>query len=481
MSLTKATYSMIDGAPVNILDYGADPTGVADSTAAIQAAVNAGKSIYIPAGTFKVTASIILSQNNFEITGIKGKSIVMGGGGGNIFGYFLVNSIYTAEFGLIENITFDSDDHTKSRWAIASNSASGVYLSHLTVSECNFNARLTGGIIGILIACHITRCVFGVFQKDFGNNLKAIQSTGQTTPVVATTNINVIEQCEFAYCGSPQSVVEFETGYKVVFRDCIFEQLTPTLAVVLLSGIAFPVFDGCWFENAQGTTDSGKCVILTRKDGNNISCEVLTVTEGLFHTYTTVPSGLINFSDSIRKHFEFNKNFVVDLKSPIVVGGNAVATYLSSYGNSVTVASGGDATGLQYDSPAIFDLGVRLSPTSENLSSYEEGTWTPTGNGISYTTNGEQRYTKIGRIVTVQGDITFPTTASASLAYIAGLPFAAGSSASATIGFSNEAGLLRGSCAAGQTIIDLTIAAVNATNTNLSTDRIAFSMTYTVV
>jgi hypothetical protein len=40
MALTKVSYSMIDGASVNVLDYGADPTGVADSTAAIQAAVD---------------------------------------------------------------------------------------------------------------------------------------------------------------------------------------------------------------------------------------------------------------------------------------------------------------------------------------------------------------------------------------------------------------------------------------------------------
>lgn len=41
MSLTKVTYSMISGENVNVLDFGADPTGVADSTSAIQAAINA--------------------------------------------------------------------------------------------------------------------------------------------------------------------------------------------------------------------------------------------------------------------------------------------------------------------------------------------------------------------------------------------------------------------------------------------------------
>jgi hypothetical protein len=40
MSLTKATYSMIDGAPVNVLDFGAIGDGVTNDTAAVQAAIN---------------------------------------------------------------------------------------------------------------------------------------------------------------------------------------------------------------------------------------------------------------------------------------------------------------------------------------------------------------------------------------------------------------------------------------------------------
>lgn len=40
MSLTLATYSMIDGAPVNVLDFGAVGDGVANDTAAVQAAID---------------------------------------------------------------------------------------------------------------------------------------------------------------------------------------------------------------------------------------------------------------------------------------------------------------------------------------------------------------------------------------------------------------------------------------------------------
>jgi hypothetical protein len=74
MSLTKVTYSMIEGAPVNVLDYGADPTGVADSTAAIQAAVNAGDAVYVPAGTY-ITDVVNLSANT-EIFGDGAATII---------------------------------------------------------------------------------------------------------------------------------------------------------------------------------------------------------------------------------------------------------------------------------------------------------------------------------------------------------------------------------------------------------------------
>jgi hypothetical protein len=72
MSLTKATNAMIVGAYVNVLDKGADPTGAADSTAAIQAAIDeaanrpsAGVSstVHLPAGTYKITDTLIVNKD----------------------------------------------------------------------------------------------------------------------------------------------------------------------------------------------------------------------------------------------------------------------------------------------------------------------------------------------------------------------------------------------------------------------------------
>jgi hypothetical protein len=62
MALTKAHNRMIAGSAVNVLDYGADPTGVADSTAAIQAAIDASSDVYIPEGDYLVTSQITIGS-----------------------------------------------------------------------------------------------------------------------------------------------------------------------------------------------------------------------------------------------------------------------------------------------------------------------------------------------------------------------------------------------------------------------------------
>jgi hypothetical protein len=73
MSLTKVSYSMIAGAPFNVLDYGAVRNGSTDDTAAIQAALDAcgaagGGVVYVPSGSYAVTA-LIIKYNNVRLVG----------------------------------------------------------------------------------------------------------------------------------------------------------------------------------------------------------------------------------------------------------------------------------------------------------------------------------------------------------------------------------------------------------------------------
>lgn len=77
MALTKVPNSMISGAVVNALDYGADPTGAADSSTSIAAAVATGKSVYFPVGTYKITSEIALQSNTRLFGDGMGQSILL--------------------------------------------------------------------------------------------------------------------------------------------------------------------------------------------------------------------------------------------------------------------------------------------------------------------------------------------------------------------------------------------------------------------
>lgn len=65
MSLTKATYSMINGAQVNVLDFGAVGDGVTDDTAAFEKAIYESNpnldsiAVYVPAGDYILSRQII--------------------------------------------------------------------------------------------------------------------------------------------------------------------------------------------------------------------------------------------------------------------------------------------------------------------------------------------------------------------------------------------------------------------------------------
>lgn len=66
MALTKARNSIIKNAPFNVVDYGADQAGVSDSTVAIQAAIDAAiiakGSVFLPTGRYKISSSLIITE-----------------------------------------------------------------------------------------------------------------------------------------------------------------------------------------------------------------------------------------------------------------------------------------------------------------------------------------------------------------------------------------------------------------------------------
>lgn len=117
--------------------------------------------------------------------------------------------------------------------------------------------------------------------------------------------------------------------------------------------------------------------------------------------------------------------------------------------------------------------------TSELLDDYEEGTWTPTGFGITFA-SASGKYTKVGNLVTCTFVAVFPTTADGNIAYITGLPFVANSDGG--VGMSGYAVDITYAVTVGNTFLLPKNLVANAykSNANLSTQTVSGSFSYQV-
>ena len=112
MSLTKASYSMVNGAPINVLDYGADSTGVSDSSAAFQDAIDAcGKAqiLFIPKGSYKITQTLEI-RNTIIVqgTGQRYTALNWSGGADPLFHVYGATVTDDSSFTLFKDFQIDN-------------------------------------------------------------------------------------------------------------------------------------------------------------------------------------------------------------------------------------------------------------------------------------------------------------------------------------------------------------------------------------
>lgn len=155
MSLTKVSYSLITGSPANVLDFGADPTGTADSAAAIQSAIDSGaKAIYLPAGTYKISAPLNFSQKrSIHVYGDAagsynpdpGTKIIADGALAQMF------NIYSCRDSLFENIVLDGNSTAVKGiyiWAVnGDGNTTRMIFSNINVLRCTTGIQIGDGTV----------------------------------------------------------------------------------------------------------------------------------------------------------------------------------------------------------------------------------------------------------------------------------------------------------------------------------------------
>lgn len=283
MALTKASYSMVTGAVVNVLDYGADPTGVADSTSAIQAAldyagslsiadtiyspVNAyyvlkgGTTVFLPAGKYKTSVTLNVPLNvNLKGAG-RNSTLISSSYDGIILQNYNV-PYAPGTYGQPGNFWRDfcvSGDKTKTnqvgiqllRWDLC-------LMSNVLIQSC--------GSHGIIIA----QCLVSLFELvDCENNngdgmvlRDGYISSGDPTLNNYPTNACTFNVCHFVGNGSVGlRLAQYGTGGAVngcVFNECVFEYNDNSSAigtgynVVITTGCSMVnEFNDCWAEDTK--------------------------------------------------------------------------------------------------------------------------------------------------------------------------------------------------------------------------------------
>lgn len=190
MSLTKVSYSMIEGAPVNVLDFGADPTGVADSLPAFQAAIASfptdfDSQFYSQGGTVIVPEGNFYLSNTLEIN----RNIVLKG----------LSSPYVYATGL-SILTF-ADNCDGIHGTYYTNSTTGKMGAGFTIDSLYITRQTTLGTVGSGIFLEVTARIVNCSILGFRENgIKIIGNTGS----IPSTNANtwLVSQCTMLLNGT---------------------------------------------------------------------------------------------------------------------------------------------------------------------------------------------------------------------------------------------------------------------------------------
>jgi len=297
MALTKVSYSMITGAPVNILDFGANTTpGTTDMTAVLQAAVTAavaaGNSVYMPAGTYLITDTITCPAKTM-ITGEHRSMSGIDNGTKILFQPTSLKSLFsTGPTGAFK------DGYAFENLYIVGNSTDAIGYSYrafdlIKVIKSTFrNMRIDGFRSAFRVEASINNRF--EFIQMANHYLYCIYYTGD----FATTD--VWEQCYIS--NAPIGVQTDGVNVAIRFNNCIFETIE-TYGVNLVKEVYGWEFINTYTEDVPSVTTATNAMFRVGYDGATLNTvPQLTVIGGYFGGNNATPSGSlfdIDYTDGV--------------------------------------------------------------------------------------------------------------------------------------------------------------------------------------
>lgn len=308
MSLTKATYSMIKGATANVLDFGAIGNGVADDSAAIQAAVDfisasgIGGEVFFPKGKYKIDNAIDVPVIINDVSGIHfvgvgwGSSIQAGAATDRLFSVpcraVTFSFMYFVNTSGLTNTAITSGGNSGSQPGVSIDNCSFVgftngiglsYTNHQIIN--NFFLNNT---------CHISFVDDGRNSYVFGNNFLGgtigirFRQAGANAEGVRIINNNI------QITGANGASIDATGALEMTIMGNIIDQTGPNSIAIYLHGDGTFVIDrikviGNWIaagQNSYGMFVNGPNSNIECTNNSFVSNNLLTTVAGLSLTDT---------------------------------------------------------------------------------------------------------------------------------------------------------------------------------------------------
>ena len=344
MSLTKASYSMITGAPVNVLDYGATGDGVTDDTAAFYLAIATGRKVYvtIPSGAGYVVNNIAV-VDNMVIEGEK--SGISGGASGpalivtqNNAGAFLhPNATDRFQIQISNFIGMTSQSATVTGASFYKQPGTGNYCAYARFENIETYADFLVSFTGFFIFAQWVNCRDGYVGNaqaqghGFISSVPASYTQGNQTNICSLRDTYVFRSA--AGTSATLAAVVIAYGNSWMFERCDFENLaTPAVDARGIYGVNFV---STWFERIA----AAYCVNITTSPSPAIGTRPVKFTE-CFANLSSTTSYFISVGGA--SYANFDNCVFIQVPSGVTLANSATA--IAGALNTVVASGVGSAS-----------------------------------------------------------------------------------------------------------------------------------------